>query len=146
MSTGVGLAHSVNHEGAGNGKRPRSPDTVKGEPCLLPSHAAWFRTENVNDIERRALPEFFDGSSTSKTESRCCDRRPPRACALWTDRPLFSYKQARNFIVSAYREQPSLYLSFTECRRHIAIDVAAVMRLHQARRRRERTAHSSRRL
>ena len=77
----------------------------------IPSHAAWFAVDDVHDIERRALPEYFGSGTALKTSE--------------------SYKQARNFIVSMYREQPSLYLSVTECRRHLALDVSAVMRLHQ---------------
>ena len=58
---------TVKQEGAGS-KRPRpSP----AEHSIVPSHAAWFRTDDVHDIERRALPEFFDGSSASKTPDRC---------------------------------------------------------------------------
>lgn len=33
----------------------------------VPSHSAWFDAEKISDIERRALPEFFDGSSAGKT-------------------------------------------------------------------------------
>ncbi|KAL1519578.1 hypothetical protein AB1Y20_023116 [Prymnesium parvum] len=77
----------------------------------MPSHAAWFRLDAVHEIERGALPEFFDGSARLKTEE--------------------TYVQARNFIVGTYREQPTLPITVTECRRHIALDVGAVMRLHQ---------------
>ena len=80
-------------------------------PTTIPSHAAWFSLDDVHDLERRALPEYFSPGSELKTSE--------------------SYKQARNFIVSTYREQPTLYLSLTECRRHLSLDVAAVMRLHQ---------------
>ena len=77
----------------------------------VPSHAAWFRLDGVHEIERRALPEFFDGGSQLKTAE--------------------TYVQMRNFIVQTYREQPALHLSVTECRRNLAVDVAAVMRMHQ---------------
>ena len=77
----------------------------------IPSHAAWFSLDDVTDLERRALPEYFSPGSELKTSE--------------------SYKQARNFIVGMYREQPTLYLSLTECRRHLSLDVAAVMRMHQ---------------
>ncbi|EOD27704.1 hypothetical protein EMIHUDRAFT_204636 [Emiliania huxleyi CCMP1516] len=83
-----------------------------GPPAvILPSYAAWFDPNAVHAIERRALPEFFDGSSAVKTE--------------------LAYTEARNFIVSSYREQPALYLPLTEVRRHLAIDVAAATRLHR---------------
>ena len=82
-----------------------------GAPVTMPSHSAWFSFERVHSIEHKALPEFFDGSSTIKTPE--------------------TYQQMRNFIVATYREQPSLHLSVTEVRRNLAVDVAAATRLHQ---------------
>ena len=79
--------------------------------AAAPAHAGWFRLDAVDDVERRALPEFFDGSSATKT---------PQA-----------YTHMRNLLVSTYREAPNLHLSVTESRRHIAADVGSVMRLHQ---------------
>lgn len=76
----------------------------------IPSHTAWFDDTDVHEIERKALPEWFQPGSLLKTPK--------------------TYIQARNFIVNMYREQPSLYLTVTECRRHISVDVSAVMRLH----------------
>ena len=75
-----------------------------------PSHSLWFKLDAVDDIERRGLPEFFDGGSSIKTPE--------------------SYVQMRNFIVNTYREAPHLHLSVTECRRHLAVDVGCVFRLH----------------
>ena len=77
----------------------------------VPTHSAWFRLDSVDDIEKRALPEFFDGSSSTKTPA--------------------AYTHMRNLMVSTFREAPNLHLSATECRRHIAADVGSVMRLHQ---------------
>ena len=34
---------------------------------IVPSTAAWFDRNNINDIEARALPEFFTGKNRSKT-------------------------------------------------------------------------------
>ena len=76
-----------------------------------PSNNSWFRPDRVDEVERRALPEFFDGSSSTKT---------PQA-----------YTKMRNLIVATYREAPNLHLSVTECRRHLAADVGSVVRLHQ---------------
>jgi hypothetical protein len=33
-----------------------------GLALVLPPKAAWFDTEYVHDIEKAALPEFFDGT------------------------------------------------------------------------------------
>jgi SWI/SNF related-matrix-associated actin-dependent regulator of chromatin subfamily C len=76
-----------------------------------PSHAAWYSADKVAEIERRALPEYFDDRSAIKTPA--------------------SYMQMRNLIINMYHEAPGLHLSVTECRRHLAADAGAVMRLHQ---------------
>ena len=39
--------------------------------------------------------------------------------------------QLRQFVIESYCVQPSCYLSATECRRHVAVDVSAVLRLHE---------------
>ena len=96
-------------------KRADEPSMGAARPpppvCFVPTHTSWFRVDAIAELERRALPEFFDGRSSTKTAD--------------------AYQHARNLIVSLYREQPGLHLSVTECRRHLATDVGAVMRLHQ---------------
>ena len=88
-----------------------SAKRARGPTVRVPSHSAWFHLDSVSDIERKALPEFFDGRSATKTPA--------------------AYLAMRNMIVSTYREQPGLHLSVTECRRHLAADVGAIMRLHR---------------
>lgn len=78
---------------------------------LPPSHAAWFDANGVHEIERRALPEFFQPERTLKKQKH--------------------YIEARNFVIATYREQPTLFLSVTECRRHLSLDASTVMRIHQ---------------
>ncbi|THU47375.1 hypothetical protein C4D60_Mb09t14830 [Musa balbisiana] len=63
----------------------------------------WFRWDDIDDTERRCLPEFFDGSSTS---------RNPRV-----------YKEYRDFIISKYREDPTKCITFTEIRKSMIGDV-----------------------
>ena len=36
----------------------------------------------------------------------------------------------RNYVISAYAQAPSRYLSATDCRRQLAADASAVLRLH----------------
>ena len=71
----------------------------------------WYNAASVHAVERAALPEWFDGSSPSKTPT--------------------VYMQLRQFVIESYCVQPSCYLSATECRRHVAVDVSAVLRLHE---------------
>ena len=81
------------------------------QPECMPSHAAWFRGFDViDDIEQRALPEFFDGRCPSKTPDM--------------------YIHMRNLIISEYQDSPTQHLSVTECRRRLAADVGTVMRVH----------------
>ncbi|CAB1315014.1 unnamed protein product [Coregonus sp. 'balchen'] len=96
--------------------------SVKGEPVkgsdlhednvteqthhiIIPSYAAC-----VHAIERRALPEFFNGKNKSKTPE--------------------IYLAYRNFMIDTYRLNPQEYLTSTACRRNLAGDVCAIMRVH----------------
>ncbi|CAL9087890.1 unnamed protein product [Musa acuminata var. zebrina] len=78
-------------------------DLADRELYSIPSSASWFRWDDIDDTERRCLPEFFDGSSTS---------RNPRV-----------YKEYRDFIISKYREDPTKCIAFTEIRKSMIGDV-----------------------
>lgn len=77
---------------------------------VLPSYSSWFDLHAVNQLERKALPEFFNQRNRSKTE--------------------LIYKEYRNFMINTYRLNPSEYLTVTACRRNLAGDVCAIMRVH----------------
>ena len=57
----------------------------------------------------RAMPEFFNGRNKSKTPE--------------------IYLAYRNFMIDTYRLNPVEYLSATGCRRNLAGDVCAILRL-----------------
>ena len=65
---------------------------------------------HIHAIERRSLPEFFNNKNRSKTPT--------------------IYKDYRDFMINTYRLNPSEYLTFTACRRNLAGDVCAIMRVH----------------
>uniref|UniRef100_A0A8C1FHY5 SWI/SNF related BAF chromatin remodeling complex subunit C2 n=1 Tax=Cyprinus carpio carpio TaxID=630221 RepID=A0A8C1FHY5_CYPCA len=109
------------------GKEEEGSPSVKGEPVkgsdlhednvteqthhiIIPSYAAWFDYNSVHAIERRALPEFFNGKNKSKTPE--------------------IYLAYRNFMIDTYRLNPQEYLTSTACRRNLAGDVCAIMRVH----------------
>ncbi|KAF8006725.1 hypothetical protein BT93_K0897 [Corymbia citriodora subsp. variegata] len=69
----------------------------------IPIHSSWFSWDDIHDTERVGLPEFFDGSSISRT---------PKI-----------YKDYRDFIINRYREDPSRRLTFTEVRKALVGDV-----------------------
>eukprot|EP01135_Chromosphaera_perkinsii_P003707 Nk52_evm25s252 gene=Nk52_evmTU25s252 len=77
---------------------------------IIPSFSAWFNYNSVHAIEKRALPEFFNGKNRSKTPE--------------------IYLAYRNFLVDTYRLNPNQYLTATACRRNLVGDVCSIIRLH----------------
>lgn len=72
--------------------------------------SSWFDYNAIHSIEKRALPEFFNGKNRSKTPE--------------------VYLSYRNFKIDTYRLNPTEYLTSTACRRNLAGDVCAIMRVH----------------
>lgn len=77
---------------------------------ILPSYSTWFDMSKINIAERKALPEFFNNRNRSKTPA--------------------VYKDYRDFMINTYRLNPIEYLTVTACRRNLAGDVCAIMRVH----------------
>ncbi|KAG8995751.1 hypothetical protein FRB94_008778 [Tulasnella sp. JGI-2019a] len=77
---------------------------------IIPSYSAWFDMSTIHIVEQRALPEFFNSRNRSKTPS--------------------IYKDYRDFMINSYRLRPTEYLTVTACRRNLAGDVCALMRVH----------------
>ena len=80
------------------------------QEVIVPSYSTWFDMGHIHPIERRSLPEFFNNKNRSKTPT--------------------IYKDYRDFMINTYRLNPSEYLTFTACRRNLAGDVCAIMRVH----------------
>ncbi|WFD00465.1 SWI/SNF and RSC complex subunit Ssr2 [Malassezia yamatoensis] len=80
------------------------------QEVIIPSYSTWFDMAHIHAIERRSLPEFFNNKNRSKTPT--------------------IYKNYRDFMINTYRLNPSEYLTFTACRRNLAGDVCAIMRVH----------------
>ncbi|KAG5936719.1 hypothetical protein E4U59_004837 [Claviceps monticola] len=77
---------------------------------VLPSYSTWFDMNGIHDIERKAMAEFFNTRNRSKTPA--------------------VYKDYRDFMINTYRLNPIEYLTVTACRRNLAGDVCAIMRVH----------------
>lgn len=77
---------------------------------VLPSYSTWFDMNSIHDIERKAMAEFFNNRNRSKTPA--------------------VYKDYRDFMINTYRLNPVEYLTMTACRRNLAGDVCAIMRVH----------------
>ncbi|KAJ3690597.1 hypothetical protein LUZ61_019761 [Rhynchospora tenuis] len=86
-----------------------APTPAVSYTIIVPSFSAWFSWDEIHDTERRLLPEFFDGKSTSRNPS--------------------SYKYLRNAIISKFRSQPTRKLSYTEARRGLVGDVGSVRKV-----------------
>ncbi|CAI5789297.1 SNF complex subunit SMARCC1 isoform X2 [Podarcis lilfordi] len=103
-------------EDPNKGDQSRSIDTGEDNVTeqtnhiIIPSYASWFDYNCIHVIERRALPEFFNGKNKSKTPE--------------------IYLAYRNFMIDTYRLNPQEYLTSTACRRNLTGDVCAVMRVH----------------
>ncbi|KAI9901489.1 hypothetical protein N3K66_003306 [Trichothecium roseum] len=77
---------------------------------VLPSYSTWFDMNSIHGIERKAMAEFFNNRNRSKTAA--------------------VYKDYRDFMINTYRLNPIEYLTVTACRRNLAGDVCAIMRVH----------------
>ncbi|CAK7211527.1 SWI/SNF and RSC complex subunit Ssr2 [Sporothrix bragantina] len=107
-------------EGEGGATSTKSKETAENaarehlitqtHAIILPSYSTWFDMNKIHDIERKALPEFFNSRNRSKT---------PHV-----------YKDYRDFMINTYRLNPIEYLTVTACRRNLAGDVCAIMRVH----------------
>ncbi|XP_073999997.1 SWI/SNF- related protein mor isoform X2 [Rhodnius prolixus] len=84
--------------------------TEQTHHIIVPSYSAWFDYNSIHSIEKRALPEFFNGKNKSKTPE--------------------IYVAYRNFMIDTYRLNPTEYLTSTASRRNLAGDVCAIMRVH----------------
>lgn len=84
--------------------------TEQANHILIPSYASWFDYNCIHAVERRGLPEFFNGRNKSKTPE--------------------VYIAYRNFMIDTYRLNPTEYLTVTAVRRNIAGDVCAIVRVH----------------
>lgn len=77
---------------------------------ILPSYSTWFDMHTIHALEKKSLPEFFNSRNRSKTPA--------------------VYKDYRDFMINTYRLNPVEYLTVTACRRNLAGDVCAIMRVH----------------
>lgn len=98
--------------GTSNTKNDDQEDNVTEQThhIVVPSYSAWFDYNSIHVIEKRALPEFFNGRNKSKTPE--------------------IYLAYRNFMIDTYRLNPTEYITSTACRRNLAGDVCAIMRVH----------------
>ncbi|KAL6719898.1 SWI/SNF and RSC complex subunit Ssr2 [Lecanora helva] len=114
-----GATPAETHDGAVDGQpqskgaletAARSHLMTQRHAVVLPSYSTWFDMHAIHDTEKRSLSEFFNDRNRSKTPA--------------------VYKDYRDFMINTYRLNPSEYLTVTACRRNLAGDVCAIMRVH----------------
>jgi SWI/SNF related-matrix-associated actin-dependent regulator of chromatin subfamily C len=88
----------------------RSHFVAQTYATIIPSYATWFDMRYIDPRESKALPEFFNARNRSKTPA--------------------VYRDYRDFMINTYRLNPDEYLTVTACRRNLAGDVCAIMRVH----------------
>ncbi|KAI5068360.1 hypothetical protein GOP47_0016705 [Adiantum capillus-veneris] len=101
--------HTVKKEDGLPSSSPNLGAAVNKVTYRIPSYAGWFSWDKIHSIEQRALPEFFDGNSLSKT---------PKV-----------YKEYRDFIVNRYREHPQRSLTYSEVRKMLVGDVNLIRKV-----------------
>ncbi|XP_066531198.1 SWI/SNF complex subunit SMARCC1b isoform X2 [Hoplias malabaricus] len=94
----------------GRGLDSEESATEQTHHIIIPSYTSWFDYNCIHRIERRALPEFFNGKNKSKTPE--------------------IFLAYRNFMIDTYRLNPQEYLTSTSCRRNLTGDVCALIRVH----------------
>lgn len=108
--TGKASENSNTQEFANKDDMEDNNVTEQTHHIIIPSYSAWFDYNSVHVVEKRALPEFFNSKNKSKTPE--------------------IYLAYRNFMIDTYRLNPTEYLTSTACRRNLAGDVCAIMRVH----------------
>lgn len=103
---GSAFANNVTGVGIRLQESPAQPSLV------VPHHAEWFDMGEIHEHERKALPEFFLD-------------RPARS----SNKSAEIYREYRDFMIHAYQQNPAQYLNYTSCRRSLAGDACAVMRV-----------------
>lgn len=76
-----------------------------------PKLPIWYDALSVNAIEVKNMPEFFSIESKISKGAE-------------------EYMRMRDFIISLYEQNLSVYLSATDCRRKLVGDVCAVLKIH----------------
>ena len=114
MTTAVADVTDMTDEGIdadANGSDDAAGGGRDREPYKIPGHSHWFRWDATHELERRGVPEFFEGRSETKT---------PEA-----------YSKIRAAMMNQYRaaKKAGERLSFTKARRGLVGDVNSLQRV-----------------
>ena len=105
------------------GSKRKAPDELNPATANAASSGKlpdWYHPDTVCDLEIKYLPEFF--TAKSATDSTVAQSRS-----------VAEYIRIRNFIVNLYAQNaqnPSMYLSATDCRKKVAGDVGVILKIH----------------
>ncbi|KAI8374259.1 uncharacterized protein BYT42DRAFT_639308 [Radiomyces spectabilis] len=79
---------------------------------VIVSLPSWFSLNEIHDIEKMALAEYFTEEQQDKQHS------PEQ------------YKKCRNYMIEHYRKNPSYYLSIIACKAELEADLVDIVRIH----------------
>lgn len=98
---------------AAESKEEQNESSILGKRFLdtaFGKDLSWYSADCVSDVEKQYLGYIIEDSITSSTSS---------------------YIAIRNAIVTFYQQNPSQYLTATECRRKVAGDISKIVRIHE---------------
>ncbi|CAJ0582638.1 unnamed protein product, partial [Mesorhabditis spiculigera] len=102
----------LDEESQQNGKESNDGNVIEQTHYIVvPSYSSWFDYNSIHQLEKRGLPEFFNGKNKSKTPE--------------------VYVAYRNFMIDTYRLTPFEYMTATSVRRNLAGDICSILRIHQ---------------
>lgn len=91
--------------------KPSPADEMPIDPAAQTPKPEWFQADDVSDVERAALPEWFDGSARHRTAE--------------------SYLKARNKVMQMATAMGTKFVTATLVRRSIPGDAGSLLRLHE---------------
>ncbi|KAJ6232227.1 hypothetical protein M0813_05148 [Anaeramoeba flamelloides] len=80
-------------------------------PSSLPKKSKWFSIETITPLEKRHLPEFFDGSKSNRNED--------------------AYLKYKSYMVKKWKTKPSEILTVGDCRRDLEGSLEDIFRVHK---------------
>jgi len=92
-------------------EKEKDEQEEKKQKTSSSTRPVWFHYEAVSLVEMKFLPDFFDKRSRVFTPQK--------------------YLQIRNFIINLNDQQPTVYLSGTDCRKKLSGDVCSVLAVHE---------------
>jgi hypothetical protein len=125
---------------------PKQLSAMSSARVSIPYRTAWFRSDTIDSIEKRSLPEFFTKKNYWKTDKQYKDARdfvctrdivhaarshmPPESWRTHTAAAAAACALCSAQLIAQWRRHPERVLSGTAARRALPMDAAAALRMH----------------